>query len=241
NAAHAIEPGHVADNPIAVSVRRAGEHQVIIEVRDTGEGIAPETLPRIFEPFFTTKPVGQGTGLGLSICHGIVVAAGGVFDVESAVGRGTTFRVSLPIAAPKPRPSDVPSAPAGAARRGRVLVVDDEPLVLAAMARVLRDHDVVCVPGAPEALDALRSGAPFDVIFSDLMMPAVSGVDFYQELLRSRPDDARRVVFLTGGAITERSADFLASVPNLRIEKPFATSDIRNTVQAFIERSGAAK
>jgi signal transduction histidine kinase len=75
---------------------------VVVEVEDNGSGIAPEVLPRIFEPFFTTKPVGQGTGLGLSVGYGIVRDHGGSIEVDSAPSRGTTFRIRLPLAPPKP-------------------------------------------------------------------------------------------------------------------------------------------
>jgi two-component system NtrC family sensor kinase len=97
NAAYAIpEKGR-----ITVRTGVKGE-EAFVEISDTGAGIAPDNLPRLFEPFFTTKPVGKGTGLGLSVAYGIVKKHGGRFDVESTVGRGTTFRVWLPVAGPKP-------------------------------------------------------------------------------------------------------------------------------------------
>jgi PAS domain S-box-containing protein len=102
NAAHALPSGQPDRNEVRVKVRAIGD-RVIIEVADTGQGIAPEIRDRIFDPFFTTKPVGMGTGLGLSICHGIVTSLGGEISVESEVGRGSTFRLSLPTAAPVPR------------------------------------------------------------------------------------------------------------------------------------------
>ncbi|WP_257452695.1 sensor histidine kinase [Archangium lipolyticum] len=98
NAAHAIEPGRVEQNEIRVTARQSAPGRVLLEVSDTGCGIPAENLGRIFEPFFTTKPVGVGTGLGLSVCHGIITSFGGDITVESEVGRGTTFRISLPVA-----------------------------------------------------------------------------------------------------------------------------------------------
>jgi PAS domain S-box-containing protein len=104
NAAQAIpEDGDERAHEVRITTLREGEEWVVVEVKDTGVGIAQEHLKRLFEPFFTTKPVGVGTGLGLSICHGIVLAMGGRMTVESEVGRGTTFRVALPLT---PRSAD---------------------------------------------------------------------------------------------------------------------------------------
>ncbi|MBZ4419866.1 ATP-binding protein [Myxococcus sp. RHSTA-1-4] len=97
NAAQAIPPGKPEQHEVRLVLRHSGE-RVIVEVHDTGSGMPPEVRARIFDPFFTTKPVGEGTGLGLSICHGIVTGFGGEITVESEEGRGSTFRVSLPVA-----------------------------------------------------------------------------------------------------------------------------------------------
>ncbi|MFP2910318.1 ATP-binding protein [Pyxidicoccus sp. 3LFB2] len=97
NAAHAIEPGQAQHHVIRVRARAAGDEQVLVEVEDTGCGIPPAALSRVFDPFFTTRPVGMGTGLGLAVCHGIIASHGGEISVESEVGKGTTFRVLLPV------------------------------------------------------------------------------------------------------------------------------------------------
>ena len=101
NAAQAIPAGQADAHEVVVTAR-AADGEVVAEVRDSGAGMSPQVRARIFEPFFTTKPVGQGTGLGLSICHGIVAAVGGRIEVETAEGRGSTFRVVLPAAPPPP-------------------------------------------------------------------------------------------------------------------------------------------
>jgi signal transduction histidine kinase len=99
NASHAIEPGHASANEIrAATSFDTSSSRVVVEVSDTGTGIAPQSLDRIFDPFYTTKPAGSGTGLGLAISQRIVTGLGGTIEVDSTVGKGTTFRVLLPQA-----------------------------------------------------------------------------------------------------------------------------------------------
>jgi signal transduction histidine kinase len=96
NAAHAIPDGQPDNNEIRVTTYQDTDGRAVIEVRDSGHGIAPELLPRIFEPFFTTKEAGEGTGLGLAISHSTIESMGGEIQVESEQGRGTLFRILLP-------------------------------------------------------------------------------------------------------------------------------------------------
>jgi signal transduction histidine kinase len=232
NAAHAIREGNVEGNRIRIATRVDDAGQIVVEIADTGAGIAPENLSRIFDAFFTTKPAGVGTGLGLSICHRIVTDLGGTIAVESELGKGTTFRLTLPRAGVAEVPqAAAPPAPAAAARRGRILLIDDDPAIGRTLTRLFgQDHDLTLVDGAAEALAILSSGRTFDVIFCDLMMPQMTGMDLHALIARDVPGQLERMVFMTGGAFTPGAQAFLESVPNTRIDKPFDLRQLRAIV-----------
>jgi PAS domain S-box-containing protein len=236
NAAQAMPEGRAENNEIHVTTRFDGA-RAIIEVSDTGAGIPPGIIDRIFDAFFTTKAVGVGTGLGLAICHRIVTDMGGELTVESVVGKGTTFRVSLPVAeetkeyeavAPVHSVSDT-------IRRGRILVVDDEEIVVRSVKRILsKEHDVVALVSAAEALALCAGGEKFDLILCDLMMPDMTGMDLYHELSRVAPEQADRMIFVTGGAFTEKARHFLSETPKEHLEKPFLSANLRAIVQRYL-------
>jgi CheY-like chemotaxis protein len=227
NAAHSLPEGGAEENHIRVRGEALPGGRVAVEVRDTGCGIAPENLGRIFDPFFTTKPPGVGTGLGLSICHGIVSAIGGEIQVRSEPGKGSTFRVILPVESASDEPADARTAPAPVAR-ARILVVDDEVLVGNVLARTLRaDHDVLVVTSARQALEILAAGERFDVVLTDLLMPEMTGMDLYDAIESRDASLVKRMVFLTGGAFTPAARDFLARKQVVFIEKPFEVAALR--------------
>jgi len=250
NAAQSIPSGRVDRNEIRLTTRPLDEERVVIEVADTGGGIDPEVLPRIFEPFFTTKPAGEGIGLGLSIVQGIVRGMHGEIEVESELGQGTTFRVILPVcreepaeageAGPGAAAAPDAAAPAEAARRAAILVVDDEPLVGAVLQRTLGyEHDVTVCGGGPEALARLARGERYDLVFSDLLMPEMSGFELL-DLLRARhPDLARHLVFLTGGVADGALGAKLERSGVETVEKPFELEAIRAVI-ARHQAEGAA-
>jgi PAS domain S-box-containing protein len=234
NAAQAIPPGKISNHEVAIRARREAD-RIVIEVKDTGPGIAPGDLSRIFEPFFTTKTLGEGTGLGLSVCHGIVTSMGGEIQVESEIGKGTVFRVILPVAGTAAVSEPAPPPVTTASRRGRVLVIDDDEMVHRTIARLLRDHDLTCVGSAREALDRIARQR-FDAILSEVMMPVMTGVELYDQLLTSDPAHARRIVFVTGGAsATPQVADFLRSIPNPTLEKPFGMPELQALIARMID------
>ena len=234
NAAHAIPPGAADRNQVTVAARTDAGGRAVIEVRDTGGGISSTVIEHIFEPFFTTKPAGQGSGLGLSICHGLIVAMGGEIQVESEPGKDTVFRVFLPIARQRALSTASPLAQTPPAVRGRVLVIDDEEMILRVLTRILHEQEVQCTASAREALSWLDAGQEFDLILSDLMMPTMTGMQFYEHLLERHAELAPRVVFMTGGVITPNASAFLQSVSNQRLEKPFDCASLVKMVRTRV-------
>jgi len=222
NAAQSIPPGNAKANTITVATRTGPDGWPVVEIRDTGCGMAPEVRDRIFTPFFTTKGIGEGTGLGLSICHRIVTGIGGTITVESEVGRGTTFEVRLPPSSRAVIRDTGQHTATSFVRRGRILVIDDEQLVTNALYRLLRSsHEVVIEQRGREALERIRNRERFDVILCDLMMPEVTGMQLCDALRAEAPDQAAAMIFLTGGAFSPEARAFLDRVRNPRIEKPF--------------------
>ena len=231
NAAQALDESRAAQNRVVVRVAVEGA-RVTVEVLDNGCGIAPEHLPQVFDPFFTTKPVGVGTGLGLFVCHGIVEALGGEIVVDSPSGRGTSVRVRLPTASPGAETAPPPSV-ATSARRARILVVDDEPMVRQLARTILaRDSHVDVASNGVEALDRLRASESYDLVLCDLMMPEMSGAELCRLLELERPDLARRVVFMSGGAVSDSLDSYLEQSARPRFDKPFTPSELR----AFVRR-----
>jgi PAS domain S-box-containing protein len=176
-----------------------GDH-VCISVSDTGRGIPPELLAQIFEPFFTTKEVGKGTGLGLSQVYGFVKQSGGDVQVESEVGRGTTFSLYLPkVAAPAVPEREHAARPDGPVQRTRLLVVEDNPEVGDFATQLLSElgHETMLARSGAEALELLeRHAGEFDLVFTDVVMPGISGIELGHEIRKRHP--GMRVVLTSG-------------------------------------------
>jgi len=206
----------------------------VAEIKDTGVGIPPAIVQQIFDPFFTTKEVGAGMGLGLAISQNLVTGLGGEIEVDSKPGQGTTFRVSIPAAATEPTTTRTSSPAPLATRRGKVLIIDDDLAVTTALQRMLKDlHDVTLTTSARDAFAAIASSKGFDVIFCDVMMPDISGIEVYESVRTANRDQARRIVFMTGGAFTPRTQKFLATTENTHIAKPFSTETVRSIARDY--------
>jgi nitrogen-specific signal transduction histidine kinase/CheY-like chemotaxis protein len=234
NAAQAIPEGSPERHQVKAACRVDDDGRVVVEVADTGVGIPTAHLGKIFDPFYTTKPQGVGTGLGLAICQSIVAAHGGELRVESVEGRGSTFRVLLPVARTAARADAREAAPT--VPRGRVLVVDDEPFVLRTLERILSPlHEVAVASNAAEAMARITEGVRFDAILCDVMMPGMNGMEFYRALEGSRPELAARVVFVTGGALVDEVRAFLEGAGTPVVEKPFAPARILEAVGRLVK------
>jgi len=216
------------DQTITVTTRPGPGPSAIVEVHDTGTGIAPEVLRRMFDPFFSTKPVGVGTGLGLAICHRIVTDQGGEIRVESQVGRGTTFTVILPV-----HSSARDSQPPRRVKR-RILVVDTDPGVTALLQELLDSAlEIVTAKSAQEVV-ARAAHEQFDAILCDMAMGDMTGMELYAALSAKSPELAGRLVFIRG-ADSPQVQSFLQRIPNRWLSRPLEPDHVRKVLGPLLQ------
>jgi PAS domain S-box-containing protein len=212
---------------------RLGDHRhAVITVADTGMGMTEEVRKRVFDPFFTTKGE-EGTGLGLSVSHSIVERHGGDLRVESHPGEGTTFTIILPIGM-KPTDESTTGGEARGERKGRILLVDNDPQVLSILGEMLKDagHHVLPVPSGSEALRVFVPSG-FDLVITNVGMPEMSGWDVAERLRASDPNVP--VIFITGWGLQEEDQ---ARCRRLGISallfKPVPPQELHRTVQVAL-------
>jgi len=238
NAAHAINDVEREAHRVRI-VTRADSEYVAISISDTGPGIAAEALSHIFDPFFTTKRTGLGTGLGLSISRSIMRDLGGDLIVESVHGEGATFIALLPL------PDHVTLRNAYLQRRDTtvrratpdrrtVLVVDDDPRILKAYARMLASSCHVIMAGdGQEAIALLSSGSVADALVTELNLPEVDGKQLFEWLERERPDLARATVFITAESTLDQNTPFLSGIDNAVLTKPVGAKELWAALDAL--------
>jgi two-component system CheB/CheR fusion protein len=223
---------------LTTAVNTAGT-QVTLEVTDNGPGIPAEIQRRIFEPFFTTRTQEGGSGLGLSLCRSIIESHGGTIRLSSQVGHGTTVHITLPVTPSAdmqaPETPAATEAPAPT-RRGRILLIDDEPGVQHALQRLLQrsGHEITMAANGHEGLAALEASA-YDVILCDIRMPDLDGPGFYREVERRYPHLVSRVIFLTGDVLSPEAQDFFVQVACPHLVKPFQAQEVRRLIQQVLE------
>jgi CheY-like chemotaxis protein len=218
---------------------KAGAY-VLLRVSDTGTGMDASTQARIFEPFFTTKPQGKGTGLGLATVHGIVEQSGGHIAVASAVGRGTTFTIYLPQAAPaleelKPNCGRSKTSVTGSET---ILLVEDDPGVRVATRRFLEEYGYIVLEAA-HGLDALhlcqQHQAPIDLVITDVVMPHMSGRELVDRLASIRP--AMPVLYVSGYTDSAIIRHGVSQATITLLQKPFTADSLASKVREMLDVS----
>jgi PAS domain S-box-containing protein len=209
----------------------------VLEVRDTGRGIAPENLGKVFEPFFSTKEVHIGAGLGLAIVYGLVKQRGGWIETESRVGEGTTFRLFYPAAKEAPAGAPPPKTYRLAGGAGAtILLAEDQPEVRRLASEILRSqgYDVMEAEGGEQALEYGRSpGWRIDLLVSDVVMPNMPGAELAKRLRASRA--SLPVLFISGYAPEERGG--LVGPGTSLLSKPFSPEQLVEAVAAALSAS----
>jgi PAS domain S-box-containing protein len=237
----------IATREVELAPRRAAASGVApgryveLAVTDTGSGMDAATRARVFEPFFTTKGLGKGTGLGLSTVYGIVAQSGGGIEVDSAPGRGATFRVHLPRHdAPTPAAAKA-SSPAPSARgHETVLVVEDEPAVRDIARRILdaAGYRVLTAAGPAEALlTAEQDGASIDLVVTDVVMPGMNGRELAARIGPLCPH--ADVLFMSG--YTDDSLERHGVLGPTFLQKPFTARALAAKVRAVLDARGPGR
>lgn len=209
---------------------------VVFTVTDTGTGITPEVQARLFEPFFTTKDVGTGTGLGLTTVHGIVTRGGGGIQVDTEIGRGTSFRVFIPESDAAEAAAEVPPVARPPAGTQTVLVVDDSPGLCELARRLLarQGYTVLVAANVAAALEQFDRHRSIDVLLTDVVMPGASGPELTRQLIERCPD--LRVIYMSG--YTEDTIGHHGGLgPGVAfLHKPFTSETLGEKIREVLNR-----
>jgi CheY-like chemotaxis protein len=214
---------------------------LLLEVTDTGSGMDAATLARVFDPFFTTKPKDKGTGLGLTVVYGIIQQHGGLIDVHSEVGVGTTFRIYLPIveagaSGAEQKPAVVPSRGSGT-----ILLVEDESGVRNLAIKILERGGYRVLPACDgrEAIDVFRRhGDEISLLMLDAVMPNMGGREAYEQIAALRPGIP--VLFCSGYSADVLQPGFALRPEMQLIQKPYLPDEILRRIHDLLNHDGAS-
>jgi PAS domain S-box-containing protein len=232
NAVHAI-----GDRSGMIDILLTAEEHAHIAVRDSGCGMDDVTRARVFDPFFTTKPTGQGTGLGLAVVHGIVQSAHGSIGVDSVLGVGTTFTVTLPIAKDYAESSVVSQANLAPGKGERILYIDDDDAVVLLIERTLRllGYEVIGYTDATTAVQAFAANpAAFAVVVTDLSMPKMNGFDVARAIKKTSNTTP---VVLTSGYVRPQDREQASTIGiDHVILKPNTIDELGHVLDALCQQ-----
>jgi two-component system NtrC family sensor kinase len=229
-------------NPRVLTIRteEAGNYLRFV-VADNGPGIPSDIIGRIFDPFFTTKPLGKGTGLGLTISNTIIQEHRGKMLVENQPTGGAKFTVELPVVqcVLAPTTGRLPSAirrPAAGSVKRTVLVVDDEPNIVALLKMVLMQdgYEVATASNGQEALKCVAAGS-YDLILSDMRMPGMDGRKFFETVKRQNPALAHRIVFVSGDTVSADTQAFFENTGTRWLSKPFSIAQVTDMANEVLQ------
>ncbi|HTM46785.1 MAG TPA: response regulator [Polyangiaceae bacterium] len=225
SATQGLAEGRWTENRIIVSTSTDDQGRAVIEIQGTGPGSFGSHAERNTIPGARHK----SPGIAFAICQRIVANLGGLIESDRVKGHHTTFRVTLPPARALPTErSTMPPLSRSTRPRGRVLLIDDEPRNVSAVVRALsREHHIETSHDAVVAMAKIKNGERFDVILCAMVMGEQSGMDVYRALVKIDKEQARNLIFLTSDALPPQLREFLADVPNQRIDKNFDTIHLR--------------
>lgn len=217
------------------------DQSFILRVIDNGSGIDKKTIDKIFDPFFTTKAVSSGTGIGLSLVHQFIKELNGKIEVESEVGIGTEFKLTIPFFKKEAETSETEQTTLNEIKqlKGRILLVEDEDEIQSILDTDLSDVgiNVTTASNGKEALSILeRENFAFDVIISDIKMPVMDGIEFYQTLLQANKLEKTKFIFMTGGVNLSQEQKAIVNHEKVSafIEKPYELEELNETLSDLL-------